>query len=295
MFMVQLHEYEIARVKIGGPQGKNPVVLVGSIFYSGHDVIRDSEKGLFDKKRAETQLNNFISYSDEYNIPGMLDIVAEHPDAMVRFIEFIVEHYNGPIIIDGFLDARIRGLKYCHEQKLMDRVIYDSIWLNPPDELEVIRETKVKTAIIFSWDSATQSCDAARRYLLITQGLKKGKKGLIPIAHELGIKQLLVDNVLTDFVSLADAIEANILIKSTLGYPVGCGPGNIAYYLSRFQKEKTTREVREASLIAAAQIFSDFLLFGPIERAKTAFSTAWIMKDVKENLRIDFFDAYKES
>ncbi|MHC1591421.1 MAG: pterin-binding domain-containing protein [Candidatus Helarchaeales archaeon] len=291
--MVQMHEYEIAGVKIGGEQGKNRVVLIGSIFYSGHDVIKDSEKGIFDQARAEEQINNFISCMDEYNTPGMLDIVAEHPDAMVKFIEFIVKHYDGPIIIDGFLDARIRALRYCHEQGLMDRVIYDSIWLNPPDELEVIKETGVKTAIIFSWDSASESCDASRRYLLITQGLKKGKKGLIPIAHELGIKQLLVDNVLTDFKSLANAIETNILVKSTLGYPVGCGPGNIAYYLSRFQRSKTTREVREASLIAVAQMFSDFLLFGPIEHARTAFSTAWIMHDVKEHLKIDFFDAYK--
>ena len=53
------------------------------------------------------------------------------------------------------------------------------------------------------------------------------------------------------------------------------------------------QDVREAALIGVAGLFSDFLLFGPIERAKTAFSTAWIMKDVKENLRIDFFDAYR--
>lgn len=292
--MVTAKEYEIAGVKIGGPQGKNPVVLIGSIFYSGHDVVKDSTTGAFDKGRAETQINNFLSYSEQYNTPGMLDVLAEEPTAMERYLEFILDHYEGPIVIDGFIDARIRALKYCNEQGIMDRVIYDSIWLNPPDELEVIRDTKVKSAIIFSWDSATQSCEATRRYLLITQGLKEGKKGLIPLALELGIEQLLVDNVLTDFVSLADCIEANILVKSQLGYPVGCGPGNIAYHLSRFQKDKTTQEVREASLIAVAHLFSDFLLFGPIERSKTAFSTAWIMRDVKEHLKIDFFDAYQQ-
>lgn len=291
--MVALKEYEIAGVKIGGPQGKNPVVLIGSIFYTGHDVVKDSMTGELDKDRAETQLNNFISLSEEYGIPGMLDVIAEEPAAMERYLDFILNHYQGPLVIDGFLDARMRALQYCRDHGIMERIIYDSIWQNPPEEIEIIKDTKVKSAIIFAWDAGAQICDVTRRYLLITQGLKKDKKGLIPLAQDLGIKQLLIDNVLTDFVSLADAIETNILVKKQLGYPVGCGPGNIAYRISRFQKEKTTQVVREASLIAVAQLFSDFLLFGPIERARTAFSTAWIMKDIKEHLKIDFFEAYK--
>ncbi|MHA1748309.1 MAG: tetrahydromethanopterin S-methyltransferase subunit H family protein [Promethearchaeota archaeon] len=287
--MTEYEVYTISGVTIGGKPGKNPVVMIGSIFYSGHKIVEDSVKGIFDKEKAEELINKCIEYEqDKYYIPGALDVVSEGSEATIKYLEFLVDRYPGPFVLDGFYNSRMAGLKRAEEMGIMDRIIYNSIWLNPPEELELIKEVKVQHAIIFSFDSASTVCDAARRWMLVTTGLKEGKKGLIQQAKDLGIKNLLIDNVLTDYASLADAIEANIMMKSQLGYPVGCGPANVSYHISKFELKKVKRPVREAALIGAAQIFSDFLLYGPIEQAEIAYSAASIIHKVKSNLNIDF-------
>ena len=286
--MSKFKTYTISGVTIGGPPGKYPVVLIGSLFYSGHDIVEDNVKGIFDKERAINLVNKVIECEEKYRIPGMIDIVSEGPEACVKYLDFIADKYPGPIMLDGFFDSRMAGLKRAEEMGIMDRLVYNSIWLNPPEELEVIREVKVQNTVIFSFDSGTQVCDAARRYMLVTTGLKEGKKGLIDQALDLGIKNLLIDNVLTDYASLADAIEANIMMKSQLGYPVGCGPANISYHISKFELKKVARPVREAALVGAAQLFSDFLLYGPIEQAEVNYSAASIIHQVKSNLNVDF-------
>ena len=288
--MTEFKEYKISGVNIGGKWGKNPVVLIGSLFYSGHDIVEDNVKGIFDKSKAENLVNKVIECEEKYRIPGMIDIVSEGPEATIKYLDFIVDRYPGPIMLDGFYDSRMAGLKRAEEMGIMDRLVYNSIWLNPPEELDVIREVKVQHTVIFSFDSGSQKCDAARRYMLVTSGLKEGKKGLIDQAKDLGIKNLLIDNVLTDYSSLADAIEANVMMKSQLGYPVGCGPANISYHISRFELKKVARPVREAALVGAAQLFSDFLLYGPIEQAEVNYSAASIIHQVKANLNIDFTD-----
>ncbi len=286
--MSQFKTYNISGVTIGGPPGKNPVVLIGSLFYSGHNIVQDNVKGIFDKEKAEGLINKVIECEEKFRIPGMIDLVSEGPEACVKYLEFIVDRYPGPIMLDGFFDSRMAGLKRAYEMGIIERIVYNSIWLNPPEELEVIRDVKVQNTVIFSFDSATQACDASRRYMLVTTGLKPGKKGLIDQAKDLGIKNLLIDNVLTDYASLADAIEANLIMKRELGYPVGCGPANISYHISKFELKKVTRPVREAALIGAAQLFSDFLLYGPIEQAEVNYSAASIIHQVKSNLNVDF-------
>ena len=287
--MTKYETYNISGVTIGGPPGKNKVMLIGSIFYTGHDIVEDNVKGIFDREKAEELINNVIEYEqDKFRIPGALDVISEGPEATVKYLEFVVDRYPGPIILDGFFDSRMEGLKRAEEMGIMDRIIYNSIWLNPPEELDLIQKVKVKHAVIFSFDSASQVCDASRRWMLVTSGLREGKKGLIQEAKDLGIKSLLIDNVLTDYASLADAIEANIMMKNQLGYPVGCGPANISYHISKFELRKVKRPVREAALIGTAQIFSDFLLYGPVEQAETAYSAASIIHEVKSNLKLDF-------
>ncbi len=288
--MVDLKTYNIDGVSFGGAQGENPTVLIGSIFYSGHHIVSDPEKGEFDRGKAERYIKDFMALSRKYHIPSVLDVVAETPTAIVKFLDFTLDEFDGPIILDGIYDARLRGLQHIKDLGVPDRIIYDSIWKNTETELHAIKDAGIKTSILFGYDIADSS--SSKRFIVMTEGSKK-YPSLLKQAEQAGITQMLVDNVITTFDSVGDVIETNIMFKNIFGLPCGCGPANISYYLAKFDKEMTTKEVRDSSLIALLCLYSDFILFGPIERAKTAFMSAYIGNGVKNSLKFDLFDIYK--
>jgi tetrahydromethanopterin S-methyltransferase subunit H len=282
--------YVIDGVSFGGAQGENPTVLIGSIFYTGHNIVTDPNEGEFNKEKATQYIENFMNYSKEYQIPCALDVVAETPVAMEKYLDFTLEEFQGPIILDGIYDARLHGVQYVKDHGIQDRIIYDSIWKSSEKELNALKQAGIKSAILFGYDVADSS--ASKRFMIMTSGSKK-YPSLLDQAEQAGIKQMLVDNVITHFDSVGDVIETNIMFKNMFGFPVGCGPANISYYLNKFDKRKTTKEIRDSSLIAIMCLFSDFLLFGPIERARSAFMSAYIGIGVKHSLKFDLIDIYQ--
>jgi len=286
--------YNIGGCEIGGDYSI-PTLLISSIFYSGHEIVSDPNKGLFNYEKAEKLIEKQINCSKIFQIPTCLDVVAETPEAMSKYLPFVAERFSGPIIIDGFVDARIEGLKIAKDLGIMDRVIYNSIWKNQKKELEIMKETGLKNAILFCYDVTDTS--AITRFKVLTQGTSK-YEALLTVAEKVGVKQLLIDNVLTtEFISLADAIEANIMIKSLYGYPVGCGPANINFILSKatlpILNKKVIKMIREASVNTIAQLFSDFILIGPIERIEKACVGADIVNKIKKHFNFDPFEILK--
>ncbi len=251
--------------------------LIGSIFYSGHKIVNDPVKGEFDKKRAEELINLQEEMEDKFQVAGILDVVAESGEAIVKYIDFVTERTDKPFVLDGYLEARIAGLKYCMEVGLVDRVIYNSInTMNTSEELKVLKQSGVKSAIVFCYDPSYT--DSYKRLILLSE------RKLLDTAKDVGIKNILIDVVPTDIKSLGGVIEALLLIKSTYNYPTGCGPANVSYYLSDFLKEEIDVKVIVSSVDSVAHLFSDFLFYGPIERANIAFSSAYIVEEIKEGL-----------
>ncbi|MHA1270468.1 MAG: tetrahydromethanopterin S-methyltransferase subunit H family protein [Candidatus Helarchaeota archaeon] len=287
--------YEIGDCTIGG-DFSIPTLLISSIFYSGHDIVIDVNTGEFNVEKAKRLIERQKKYSKTFKIPTCLDIVGETAEAMTRYLHFIAEEFNGPIIIDGFVESRIEGLKVAKDLGIIDRVIYNSIWKNQTKELEVMKKTGLKTAILFSYDVADTS--AITRFKVLTQGTEK-YDSLLSVAKKVGVDQLLIDNVLTtELHSLSDAIEANIMIKSMYSYPVGCGPANINFMLSKSKipilDKKMVKLIREATVNSIAQLFSDFILIGPIERIDKACISADIVNKIREKFNFDPFDILKE-
>ena len=287
--------YNIGGCKIGGDLS-TPTLLISSIFYSGHNIVSDQNNGEFDVEKAKALIDKQIEVSQILNIPTCLDVVGETAEAMAKYLPFVAENFDGPIVIDGFINARMEGLKVAKDLGIMDRVIYNSIWKNQPKELDLMKETGLKTSIVFSYDVADSS--AIKRFKILTEGTKK-YDGLFSIAEKIGVKQLLIDNVLTtELNSLADVLEANLMFKSLFGYPVGCGPANINYGLSKsrlkFMEKKFIKMIRESAVNSIAQLFSDFILIGPIERIDKACVSADLVNTIRENLNFDPFEVLKQ-
>lgn len=253
------------------------ILLIGSIFYSGHKIVEDSVKGIFDKKKAEELINLQKELEDFFGIRGMLDVVAESKEAIVKYIDFIADMTDDQFVLDGFVEARVAGLKYAKEVGLIDRIVYNSInTMNTKEEIETMRDCKIKKAIIFCYDPAYTT--PPKRLILLSE------RGLLKRADELGIKDVMIDVVPTDIKSLGEVIEALLLIKSSYNYPTGCGPANVSYYLSDFLKKEIDKMIIVSSVNAVSHLFSDFIFYGPIERAKIAFGSAYIIEEVKSGL-----------
>lgn len=257
------------------------VVLIGSIFYSRHKIVEDHDKGIFDREKAEELIIKQEELSDHYGIEGILDVVAETREAIVKYIDFVADVMDKPFILDGYLEARLEGLRYVKEVGLSERIIYNSINpINTQEELNAIKEAGIKSAIIFDYDPSYTS--PSRRILLLSGDGKK--EGLISRAMKLGIQRMMIDVVPTDIKSLGEVIETLLLVKSTYPYPAGCGPANVSYYMADYLKEELDTKILVSSVDSTAQLFSDFLLYGPIERAEIAFQSAYIVEEIKEGL-----------
>ena len=81
--------FDIAGVKVGGQPGENPTLLVGSIFYHGHKIVKDDKVGEFDKNGALDLIKLQNDFSEKTKNPAMLDIVATTDKAIEKYIKFM--------------------------------------------------------------------------------------------------------------------------------------------------------------------------------------------------------------
>jgi tetrahydromethanopterin S-methyltransferase subunit H len=56
-FTQQQKVFNIDNVRVGGRPGENATVLIGSMFFRGHKIVSDTEKGIFDRQKAKDLLD----------------------------------------------------------------------------------------------------------------------------------------------------------------------------------------------------------------------------------------------
>lgn len=260
--------YEIGGVKIGGVPGERPTVLVGSIFYSKHDIVEDERKGIFDRKRAEELINVQEEFSDKTGNPGMLDVVGATTEAMLKFLEFTAGVSSSPILMDGIsVDVRLKGLKYVDEVGLSNRIVYNTITPEyKSEELDALKESNVESVILLAYYTKD----------FTSRGRLKVVKEVAPKLLEVGTEKIIVDTCVLDIPSLGSACKTIYDVKNELGYPSGCGAHN-AIGTWRGLKTKMGRQARNPSMSTAAVfptvVGADFVLYGPIEEADYIFPT----------------------
>ena len=263
---VEQKVFEIGGVRVGGIPGERPVVLIGSIFYHGHRIVRDERRGEFDREAAEKLLKDQEELSDRTGNPCMVDVVASTGEAMKRYLEFVSDVTDVPILVGGAVaSARVEGVKYAKEVGLMDRVVYNSIVPDAKqDELSAIEETGVESAVLLTF-SARQFTTASR---------VEAAKGLLKTAERLGVKKVMVDTCTLDVPSLGMSCKAIRIIKGELGVPVGCGAHNAVSMWRGLKPKFGRRAVKPAvasSCVMAASVGADFILYGPMKEAKIVF------------------------
>lgn len=256
-------EIQVANVKFGGPPGKNPIVMIATVFYTKHAALLDEKTGKFDKTILEKELNDFTEIIEETQLQGVIDVVGSYPDALIKECEFVADNVKYPFLVDGLNDSsRIPAMKGLDEMGLSDRAILNSIDENTTDEnLEKLKEIGVKNAVLLTFGN---------KYLFPHQKLKFLKETLIPKVQKASIDKYIVDTAVLDLPSISINFESTRLIKKELGLPTGFAPANAIYGWSFIKK---FGEVARCGAIASIMTYcatapSDFILFGPIKFAK---------------------------
>ena len=114
--------FDIYGVKIGGQPGEYPTALAGTIFYAGHNILSDENKGIFDKEKAETLLNEMDEMADLTGNPAIVQIFGSTPEALLKYVDFVSEISDSPFLIDSTAaEARIAGSAYVTEIGLSER------------------------------------------------------------------------------------------------------------------------------------------------------------------------------
>ncbi|MBN2518514.1 MAG: tetrahydromethanopterin S-methyltransferase subunit H [Candidatus Altiarchaeota archaeon] len=254
-------EFSIGGIRIGG-QLTNPAVLVGTIFYDGQK-LTDEE--------AETLIKKQEELSDDTKLPCMLDIFSNSPEEVVKRVDFVSSVTERPFLIDlPEPEVRLAGLRHCEEVGLLDKVILNSINMSmEADELEELKVIQPPNALVLAFNPMGNSLKG--RIGILEDGAGVIDKGLIQMARDIGAKRILVDVAATPIGDGAGpSLRAVFVAKSKFGYPTGIGIHNAVSSWSWLKgRDKSFCDISSNTM--ARLMGSDFLLYGPIENAETAF------------------------
>jgi tetrahydromethanopterin S-methyltransferase subunit H len=274
--------FEIYGVKVGGDPGITPTVMIGSIFYKGHSIVQDSGEGIFNRRRAETLIKRVEEQTDKTGLPGMVDLVAENAVAAGRYMDFVAEVTEMPLVLDVLSDeAQVGALQYASDQGLMDRVVLNSLTVHSGSPVyDKIRAVGCSSAILLLY-SATTLLSSDKSGLL---------DELLPKAEEAGVENILVDTAVIDIPSLGLASKAVYRIKYSYGYPAGCGAHNSITSWKRLKEKYRAKAVTSAVAVANSlptALGADFVIYGHIDIAEEVFPAVALIDAAYSQIQIE--------
>jgi tetrahydromethanopterin S-methyltransferase subunit H len=267
----------VAGVKFGGQCGELPSVLCGTIFYHRHKIVEDEERGLFDRTAAERLISRQAELSEETGCPSVLHLYARSIQAFERYLDFAERVWSGPFIIDS-ADAVTRSAAALLVSELgyADRAVYNSISLATEEkEAQALRGSEIDSAIILAYNPSEPGVDGSLS--ILETGGSVLAKGLLPLAREMGMVNLLIDPAVLPLGSGAgSALRFSVAAKARLGLPVGSGIHNAVSSWPWLSKRDTAVRKGCDAAAGAMQLLAgaDFLLYGPIESADIIFPAA---------------------
>lgn len=286
--------YSYGDVKLGHGNFDLAPVLIGTMFYQGQTLLERGNEIIFDSRKAKKRIDMHNDLKKKYKLPGLIEISGTTPEAMIKYLEFYLEHYDPPFVLGGTFDARTAGMRFLKEQGFKPSdYIYNTISnLKNKKELEVIKEHGVESVVILILGS--ENMTASQRYAYIANKNQPGGVSLIDGLKKLGVERIWVDGGVINLESLAHILETQRMISTSLNLPVGTAPNLFLFKFSspRLNIKFHTR-YRRANIMFAAAWYSNFIFYGPVEDAKECFAaTAQTMefkKIVTEN-KIKLFE-----
>jgi tetrahydromethanopterin S-methyltransferase subunit H len=272
MFKFSTHQkvFTLGEIKVGGQPGENPTVLIGSIFYHGHNIVKDEKTGRVDSEAAEHLIKRQEEFSERTGNPSMLDVVGSTKEAIERLIGFVADVSDAPILVDcTSSESKIAGIKYAQEVGLEKRIVYNSLMTkSAPNEFQAIKENGIESAILLAYQQA----------LMTSADRVAAAKALLSKSEQAGVAKPLLDTFVIDVPSLSTACRAMLTLKTELGLPCGCGAHNAVSTWRGLKKRMGIHDVQPCAVatnVAPVVLGADFILYGPIEDCEHVFPAVY--------------------
>ncbi len=286
--------YSYRSIKLGFGDFNLPPVLIGTIFYQGQSIVDRNNSQNFDKEKAKKKIQSQIELAEKYKLPNLIEISADNPNAMVKYLEFYLDNFEPPLVLGGTFEARLSGIEYLIENGVKpEEIIYNTISnLNNKKELDLIKKFKIQSVVILILGSNNMT--STQRFKYITERNQPGDISLLEGVKNLGVQRIWIDGGVIDLESLTHILETQQLISTSLKLPVGTAPNLFLFKFSspRLNIKFHTR-YRRASIMFIASWFSNFIFYGAVEDAKECFASAYqtiTFKNILKAHNIKLFD-----
>jgi len=262
--------YTVGKAKVGGQPGELPTFLIGSIFWLGQKMVQDANKGIFDAKAAEQIINTMQTQSDITGVQFALDIVGTTEVAFEKYIDFVPQHTDAPLMLDAMSPkTRMGAANLAKKMGLTDRCLYNSVYKGVTDaELANLKESGIKMSIVLADDPKDTTLEGKMK--VIVEALALAEKG--------GITKPLIDKAIPAFEpDMGTSVRAIPIMKEKYGHPVGLGSGNVVTTMG-WVKANVAKEFRKGPVCSTNTIMqmagANWLMIGPAEQAEWVFPAA---------------------
>ncbi len=260
--------FNIGGIKVGGQPGENAPLLIGNMFQKGDTLIESRKEHKFDRKQARERVYEMERLSRETGVPGMIALVANTPDEIKTYVDFLTGVTDMPFAIDIWAQkTRVAAARYAAELGLQDRLLYNSI--TPWDEdiasqVVELRGLGIKHVVIQAFDMEDKGHG----------GRIKSLETMLPLVEKGNFDSILVDTAVMSLPFTAFSLAANRLIKQKFGLPVGCAPANGTYMWRKATGEdgRSRFPAVDAAIEAITAMGSDFIFYGPMSGTGRVFA-----------------------
>jgi len=257
----------IGGIKVGGQPGENAPLLIGSMFQKGDQLIESRKEGKFNREGARERIREMERFSREMGVPGMVAMVANSPDEMKSYVDFLISVTDMPFAIDIWVQkTRLAAARYIAQLGFQDRLLYNSITPWDQDieaQVDELREMGIKHVVVQPFDEEDK----------MPTGRIKSLKRLLPIVEKGGFESILVDTAVMNLPATTFSLVTNRFVKEEYGLPVGCAPSNGTYmWRKKLEPESKSRFIPvDTAVHAITALASDFLFFGPMTGTSRVF------------------------
>ncbi|MHA1479327.1 MAG: hypothetical protein ACTSPU_14120, partial [Promethearchaeota archaeon] len=216
--------YLYGDVKLGYGNFTLPPILIGTMFYQGQTLVDRKNELQFDVSKARKRIDSHKSLASRYKLSELVEISATTPEAMVKYLDFYLEHYEPPFVLGGSYEARIAGIKHLHERGIKpEDFIYNSISnLKNTKEIEYLQKYRIKSVVVLILGSNNMRSN--QRYAYITENNQPGNDNIIDGLKKIGIEKIWIDGGVIDIESFLYILETQRIVSSSLKLPVGTAP-----------------------------------------------------------------------
>lgn len=277
--------YEYGNTKMGYGNFHLPPVLIGTMFYQGQTLVEREDPTKFNVDKAKKRILKQQALAKQYKIPALLEISAVTPEAMLKYLEFYLDHFEPPFVLGGTFEARSAGLEYLIERGINStEFIYNAISnLKNNTEMDLLKKHKIQTAVVLIL--ASPNMTSTQRYAYIMEKTQPGNVNIIDGLKKSGVERIWIDGGVIDLESLAHIMETQQLISTSLKLPVGTASNLFLFkYSSPRLNIKFHTKYRRASIMFITTWFSNFVFYGPIEDAYECFASAYQSFEFKKTL-----------